>query len=161
MTSSAETIINTLCSTSIQINTSQYLSVYKSTILPMMFFVISITLCPNSPLLCHLPVCILYQPLCWVFWLCNLIAIAIGITIYIIIAIFIISLTTAIALFHLYLPTAFHLLPLPFFVFAFEKALFTRASASLLLLQNSLQSSVSLLPTTSKGSPSCIQQTGF
>jgi len=106
----------------------------------MMFFVVSTTLCPNSLLLLHLPFRLLYQPLCWVFWLYDVITIAIGIgiTINIIITIFIISLTTAIAVILLYLPTAFHLLLLPFFVFAFVKALFSSASASLVRLQNSV-----------------------
>jgi len=140
ITSSAERIINTLCYTSIQINTSQYLSVYNSTILHMMFFVISTTICPNFPLLLHLPFLLLYEPLCWVFWLYDLITITIGIgiAINIIIVIFITTLTTAIAVILLYLPTAFHLLPLPFFVLAFVKALFTSASASLVRLQNSV-----------------------
>jgi hypothetical protein len=105
-----------------------------------MFFVVSTTLCPNSPLLLHLPFPLLYQPVYWVFWLYDLIAIAIGIgiAINVIITIFVTTLTTAIAVILLYLPTAFHLLLLPFFLFAFVKAWFTSASASLAQLQNSL-----------------------
>jgi hypothetical protein len=105
-----------------------------------MFFVVSTTLCPNSPQLLHLPFRLLYQPHGWVFWLYDHIAIAISIAIAIniIIAIFVTTLTTAIAVILLYLPTSFHLLPLPFFVFAFVKALFTGASASLARLQNSV-----------------------
>jgi hypothetical protein len=105
-----------------------------------MFLVVSTTLCPNSPLLLHLPFRLLYQPLSWVFWLYDRIAIAIGIAIaiHIIITIFVTTLTTAIAVILLHLPTTFHLLPLPFFVFAFGKALFTSASASLARLQNSV-----------------------
>jgi hypothetical protein len=126
--------------TSIQINTSQYLSVHDNTILHKMFFVVSTTLCPNSLLLLHLPFRLLYEPLGWVFWLYDLIAIAIGIgiAINIVIAIFVTTLTTAIAVILLYLPTTSHLLRLPFFVFAFVKALFTSASASLVRLQNSV-----------------------
>jgi len=116
--SSAKRIMNTLCYTSIQINTSQYLSVHKSAILHKMFFVVSTTLCPNSPLLLHLPFRHLYQPLCWVFWLYDLIAIAIGIAIAINIinASFVTTLTTAIAVILCYIPTTVHLLPLPLFV---------------------------------------------
>jgi len=129
-----------LCYTSIQINTSQYLSVHNSTILHKMFFVLSTTLCPNSPLLLHLPFRLLYQPLCWVFWQYDLvaIAIAIAIAINIIIAIFVTTLTTAIAVILLCLPTTFHLLPLPFFVCALVKAFFTSTSAWLAWLQNSV-----------------------
>jgi hypothetical protein len=106
----------------------------------MMFFVVSTTLCPNSPLLLHLPFRLLYKLLCRVFWLYDLIAIAIsiGITMNIIIAIFVTTLTTAIGVILLNLPTAFHLLPLPFFEFAFVKALFTSGSALLARLQNSI-----------------------
>jgi hypothetical protein len=137
---SAERIINTLGYTSIQINTLQYLSVQNRAILHKMFFVVSPTQYPNRPLLLHLSFRLLYQPLCWVFWLYNLIgiAISIAIAINIIIAIFVTSLTTAIAVILLYLPTTFHLLPLPFFIFAFVTALFTSASASLAQLQNSV-----------------------
>jgi len=105
-----------------------------------MFFVVSTTLCPNSPLFLHLPFRLLYQPLCWVFWLYDLIAIdiTIAIAIHIIIAIFVTILTTAIAVIILYLPTTFHLLPLPFFVFAFVKVVFRSVSASQARLQNSV-----------------------
>ena len=137
---SAERIINMVCYTSIQINTSQYLSVHNSTILHNMFFVASTTLCPNSPLLFHRPVRCFYQPLGSDFWLYNLIAIVISIAIVInmIIAIIFTTLTTAIAVILLYLSTTFHLLPLPFFIFAFVKALFICASALLARLQNSV-----------------------
>jgi hypothetical protein len=66
-------------------------------------------------------------------WLYNLIAIAIsiGIAMNIFIAIFVTTLTTAIAVILLYLPTAFHLLLFPFFIFAFVKALYTSACVSL------------------------------
>jgi len=105
-----------------------------------MFFVVSTTLCPNSPLLLHLPFQLLYQPLCWVVWLFNLIAIAIGIgiAINIVITISVTTRTTAIAVILFYLPTAFYLLLLPFVVFAFVKAMFSSASASLVRLQNSV-----------------------
>ena len=140
ITSSAERIINTLCYTSIQINTSQYLSVHHSTILHKRFFVFSTTLCANPPLILHLPFRLLYQHLCWVFWLYILIAIAIAIAIaiHMIIAIFVTTVTTAITVILLYLPTTFHVLPLPFFVFAFVKALFISASALLVRLPNSI-----------------------
>jgi hypothetical protein len=105
-----------------------------------MFFVVSTTLCPNIPLLLHLPFRLLDKPLCWVFWLYNIItiAISIGIAINIITTIFITTLTTAIAVILLYLPTAFHLLLLPFFVFAFVNALYFSRSALLAWLQNSV-----------------------
>jgi hypothetical protein len=106
----------------------------------MMFFVVCTTQCPNSPLLLHPLFRLLYQPLCWVFWLYDLIAIAIGISIAIniIITIFVTTLTTAIAVIRLYLPTAFYLLLLSVFVFAFVKVLFTSPSASLAQVQNSV-----------------------
>jgi hypothetical protein len=63
----------------------------------------------------------------------NLIAIAIriAIAIHLIIAIFITTLATTIAVILVYLPITFHLLPLPFFVFAFAEAIVTSASALL------------------------------
>jgi hypothetical protein len=65
-------------------------------------------------------------------------AIGMGIGINIIIAIFFMILTTSISVIHLHLPTAFHLLLLPFCVFGFLKPLFMRTSASLAQLQNSV-----------------------
>ena len=105
-----------------------------------MFFVISTTLGPNSPLLLHLPFRLLYPPLCWVRRQYDVIAIAIGITIAIdiMINIFVTTLTNTIAVILLHLPTTLHLFHLPFFVFAFVQALFTSGSSSLVWLQNSV-----------------------
>jgi hypothetical protein len=61
-----------------------------------------------------------------------------GIAYSIIIAIFVTALTTTIAVILLYVPTAFHLLPLPCFVFAVVNASFTSTSASLAWLHNSV-----------------------